>query len=98
MFGQTPGGDLYFIDTTRKDSPVYCLSHEDDSIVEEYVDFDAYLKDSIQIYEEMLRGEPAMQESIRRTQRGAGIAIGVIFVSILLVLVMLIVALLRYGK
>lgn len=40
VIGQSAAGDLYLLDTAQgDDSPVYCLSHEDHSIEEEWAHF-----------------------------------------------------------
>lgn len=43
VIGQSACGDLYVLDTTQDGAPVFCLSHEDHSLVKEFPSFEAYI-------------------------------------------------------
>ena len=94
--GRSAGGDLYLLDTAQEPAPIYCLSHEDHSIVQEFPAIDAY----IAYWQEETRNAPQQNEQARRdrirTQREAKFAILLIALSILFIFVMLLIALFRH--
>lgn len=84
--GYSACGDVYFLDAARADSPVFCLSHEDHSITEDWPSLAAFGTE--------WQTAVANHESWQRQERAASRAwwrwcSGIILVSILIPLVLL---------
>jgi hypothetical protein len=69
--GNSAVGDLYLLDTARGDaSPVYCLSHEDHSITEDWPNFRAFVADWYQQGQEQLVAQwDAERETLAKQSR-----------------------------
>lgn len=83
VIGQSAAGDLYFLDIAREDSPVYCLSHEDYSITEDWPDFSSFVLDWLNEVQR-LNQKPAPDLEAQRRGKNRRIFLFALFAMIFL--------------
>ena len=93
IIGRGAAGDEHLIDTALVDSPVYLLSHEDRSIVEEWPSMAAFVDYWEHEYElaERAEAERARQRKMEAQQTRRGAAILFVFLLICFALIALII-------
>lgn len=93
VIGHGAAGDEHLIDTALAESPVYLLSHEDHSIVEEWANLSAFVEDWNQETEQAEREEAsrAYQNSLeaQRIRRLLTILTALVVIVILLAILMI---------